>query len=62
MTRLWQHWHKKHTVIQMTVPYKIFNRHTTDITPAGLNFKVGKAYSKAQFDYIKIYTVKISDE
>ena len=35
---------------------------TTDITPVGLNFKAGKAYSKAQFDNIKIYTVKISDE
>ncbi len=22
MTQLWQHWHRKHTVIQMTVPYK----------------------------------------
>lgn len=35
---------------------------TTDITPVGLNLKAGKAYSKAQFDNIKIYTVKISDE
>ena len=29
---------------------------TADITPVGLNFKAGKAYSKAQFDNIKIYT------
>ena len=36
--------------------------HRKDITPVGLNFKAGKAYSKAQFDNIKIYTVKISDE
>ena len=62
MTRLWQHWHRKHTVIQMTVPYKKYSIATTDITPVGLNFKAGKAYSKAQFDNIKIYTVKISDE
>ncbi len=41
----------------MTVPYKIFNRHNRYNMPVGLNFKAGK-HSKAQFDNIKIYTVK----
>ena len=46
----------------MTVPYKNIQSPQQIITPVGLNFKAGKAYSKAQFDNIKIYTVKISDE